>query len=192
MIKAAALVTSTQRWRLLAASVLLIAACFSVRHAHAEERAPIVTADASEFMSKQLQSMPQLIISLFSTIETIAKYQAPASYPRVRQVTRLELEREACEGRTCRFVKAAYVPEKGLYLDSALDPQASVMDRSILLHELVHHLQASSQRYAHLSLCMRARAEEEEAYRIQNAYLAQHGGGYVPFPARMYRCQAEG
>lgn len=179
------------RTRFVAASLLLLAACLlGTRSIRAEEA--IVTADASAFMSKQLQPMPQLIISLFSTIERISKYEAPATYPRVRQVTRNELEREACEGRRCRFVKAAYVPEKGLYMDNALDPQASVMDRSILLHELVHHFQATTQRYAHLPACERARAEEEEAYAIQNAYLAQQGGGYVPFPARMYRCQAEG
>jgi len=175
----------------IAASLVLATACLlCMRTARAEE--PMMIANASIVMSKQLQPMPQLIISLFSTIERISKYTAPATYPRVRQVTRSELEREACEGRKCRFVKAAYVPEKGLYMDNALDPQARVMDRSILLHELVHHFQASTQRYAHLSACERARAEEEEAYGIQNAYLAQQGGGYVPFPARMYRCQTEG
>jgi hypothetical protein len=191
-MRSATVTSSTLRRRVALASVLLLAACFALRQARADEPAPMVMADASPFMSKRLQSMPELIISLFSTIETIAKYQPPANFPRVRQVTRVELEREACEGRKCRFVKAAYVPEKGLYMDNALDPQASVMDRSILLHELVHHFQASTQRYAHLSQCERARAEEEEAYAIQNAYLAQNGGGYVQFPARMYRCNAEG
>jgi hypothetical protein len=181
--------TSIQRCALFAASALLIAACIATRAARADDTPPMVIADASASMSKQLQSMPQLIISLLSAVETIAKYEAPAAFPQVRQVTRTELEREACGGQRCRFVKAAYVPEKGLYLENVLDPQASVMDRSILLHELVHHLQASTQRYAHLAECERRREEEREAFAVQNAYLAQSGGGkYVPFPERMYRC----
>ena len=177
-------------WRSIAVrTVLLATSLFGMSGARAEE--PLFTADAGTFMSKRLQSMPDLVISLFGAIERIAKYETPATYPRVRQVTRVELEREACEGRKCRFVKAAYVPEKGLFMDNALNPQANVMDRSILLHEIVHHFQASTRRYAHLTDCERARAEEEEAYAIQNAYLAQNGGGYVPFPARAYNCRAQ-
>ena len=63
------------------------------------------------------------------------------------------------------------------------------MDRSILLHELVHYVQAISRRYADLAPCERRRAEEVEAYAVQSAYLASVSGStLLPLPRDVYRC----
>jgi hypothetical protein len=50
----------------------------------------------------------------------------------------------------------------------------NTFDRSILLHELVHHLQAVSGRFDLGSNgCTRRNAAEQEAYGIQNRYLME-------------------
>jgi hypothetical protein len=69
-------------------------------------------------------------------------------------------------------VSAAYIPHDGIYLAEYLDPEHQAVDRSILLHELVHYLQQGHPKFAHLLGCERERAKEQEAYEIQNAYLA--------------------
>lgn len=192
MITTYDLTTLAGRWRSHAAKAMLLAMCFCACHSRAESPMAAAATDTFAVMPQHLLSMPQLMLSMMSAIERIGKYKGPANYPSVRRVTRSELEREACEERRCRFVRAAYVPNKGLYLDNALDPVHNIVDRSILLHELVHHLQSATQRYSHLSPCNRRLVEEQEAYEIQNGYLAQVGSSrFVAFPERMYRCEAD-
>ncbi len=138
--------------------------------------------------AKRVHAMPDMVLALLSTINQISKYPLPASFPRVHQVPHDELARQACGG-SCNFVKAAYVPEVGLLMDRNLDPEASVMDRSILLHELVHHLQAMTGRYADLPECERRQREELEAFSIQNAYLASvRSGQQVAIPRYVHAC----
>lgn len=52
-----------------------------------------------------------------------------------------------------------------------------IMIRSILLHELVHHLQKTTGKFEVVaSFCSRRIFEELEAYEIQNRYLYQDPG----------------
>jgi hypothetical protein len=77
--------------------------------------------------------------------------------------------------KTCR-VPAFYDPARGVFIDEKLDLKGDSFNRSILLHELVHHLQASSGRFEDQpGECERRNAEELEAYAIQNKYLAHVG-----------------
>jgi hypothetical protein len=143
---------------------------------------------ASNAIALRLHSMPILVIELLRAINKISEYPFPTDFPNVAQVPREELERHACGGK-CAMVKAAYVAQQGIYVDSKLDPLNNVMDRSILLHELVHHVQGLTGRYADLNECQRRQQEEMEAYAIQNAYLAAVGSGLsVPIPRFAYRC----
>jgi hypothetical protein len=159
--------------------------------------APVMAADfapiqhaqvASNAIAQRLHSMPVLVIDLLRAINTISGYQFPEDFPNVAQVSHQELERHACGGK-CTMVKAAYVPEQGIFVDSRLDPLNNVMDRSILLHELVHHVQAVTGRYADLNECERRQSEEAEAFAIQNGYLASVRSGLsVALPRFVYRC----
>jgi hypothetical protein len=107
---------------------------------------------------------------LLATIETLSDYRAPGDLPPVFQVPQHVLEAKVCD-QPCN-VAAAYVPREGIYLAANLDPIREPLDRAALLHELVHYLQQGHAKYAHLSGCRRERAKEQEAYAIQNAYLA--------------------
>jgi hypothetical protein len=134
------------------------------------------------------QSTSALVTDLLQAINRISTYSPPTEVPAVAHVSRDELERLACGG-ACALVKAAYLPDRGIYLDERLDPRNNLIDRSILLHELVHHLQAMTGRYRELGDCERRQEEEAEAFAIQNAYLAAMGSAItIPFPSYVYRC----
>jgi hypothetical protein len=113
-----------------------------------------------------------LATALFSEIARLSEYSFPEIFPRIRQISHTEIERLYCT-RRCGL-KAVYDPSIGISLDQGLDPANKQFDRSILLHELVHHLQAVTGRYAHLPECIRRYVEEREAYAIQNAYLSRN------------------
>jgi hypothetical protein len=116
------------------------------------------------------QELEPVIRSLFDAIATLSDYAVPGDLPRVFQVPQLALEAKVCD-EPCN-VSAAYIPREGIYLAENLDPLREPLDRAALLHELVHYLQHGHPKFAQLNPCQRDRAQEQEAYAIQNAYLA--------------------
>jgi uncharacterized protein DUF6647 len=120
----------------------------------------------------------------------LSDYRAPRDLPPVFQVPQHVLEAKVCE-QPCN-VSAAYIPREGIYLAANLDPIREPLDRAALLHELVHHLQQGHIKFAHLSGCQRERAKEQEAYAIQNAYLAAlHIEQRVTFYDGEFDCTAD-
>lgn len=111
-----------------------------------------------------------MLRSLLEAIGTLSDYRAPETLPPVFQLPQAAIEAKVCD-EPCNVI-AAYVPHGGIYLAENLDPVQQAVDRSILLHELVHYLQQGHAKFAHLAGCERERAKEQEAYEIQNAYLA--------------------
>ncbi|HXX10629.1 MAG TPA: hypothetical protein VEK05_03855 [Burkholderiales bacterium] len=116
------------------------------------------------------QDLEPLLRSLFEAIGTLSDYRAPENLPPVFLLPQSAIEAKVCD-EPCN-VSAAYIPHDGIYLAEYLDPEHQAVDRSILLHELVHYLQQGHPKFAHLKGCERERAKEQEAYEIQNAYLA--------------------
>ena len=127
---------------------------------------------------------------LIATIALLSTYSAPADLPDVHVVPQSVLQEKFCNG-PCR-IRAAYHPESGLYLDDRLDITENAVDRSVFLHELVHHLQARAGHFdPSLSECERASREEREAYEIQNRYLARAGvSRRFPLPRFAPACRA--
>ncbi|MDQ3260260.1 MAG: hypothetical protein M3Q00_05660 [Pseudomonadota bacterium] len=135
------------------------------------------------------EALMHLVASLFSIVASLTGQSlASESLPEVRQVPHAEIEAMACQ-RACR-VRAIYLPHRGIYLDDNLDIEHNEFDRSILLHELVHHAQAVTGRYEDLTLCQSWELSELEAYRIQDAYLARVGSAQriLPGIAQLIRC----
>ena len=114
-----------------------------------------------------------VIRSLFQTIEALSDYRAPETLPPVFLLSQNLIEAKVCEG-PCD-VTAAYVPREGIYLAENLDPVHKPKDRAALLHELVHYLQQGHAKFAYMTPCAREKTKEQEAYAIQNAYLAMIG-----------------
>ena len=150
----------------------------------------VLSSVAGFAQSSAPQDLDTLIRQLFEIIETLSDYRAPRELPLVFQVPQHELEAKVCE-QPCN-VSAAYIPREGIYLAGNLDPVREPLDRSALLHELVHYLQQGHIKFAHLSGCQRERAKEQEAYAIQNAYLAAlHSEQRVTFYGGEFDCAAE-
>lgn len=130
-----------------------------------------------------------LIAELFVAIHDIGGYPVPDTYPQIHQLESAELQQKFCKG-PCG-VKAFYAPGEGVFLDSKLDVEQDVHARSILLHELVHHVQAVSGRFdAMRNACLRSNRAEAEAYRIQNLYLVSiHSTHRVAMSGWSARCR---
>ena len=123
--------------------------------------------------SSETPELDPVIRSLFGAIETLSDYRAARALPPVFQWPQLQIEAKVCDA-PCN-VTAAYIPREGIYLVENLDPIREPLDRAALLHELVHYLQHGHPKFARLTPCERERAQEQEAYAIQNAYLAMIG-----------------
>lgn len=116
--------------------------------------------------------MSALIAELFATIHLLTGYALPTVAPEVHRVAQAEIEERFCHAPCA--IRAIYDPALGVYIDEKLDVVNNTFDRSILLHELVHHVQAVSGRFEMGSSdCMRRNAAEREAYALQNRYLME-------------------
>jgi hypothetical protein len=117
-----------------------------------------------------------LVSDLFAVISSVSTYPEPYHLPEVHLKPLAELQTMVCKG-PCQL-RGFYLPRKGVYLNDTLDLQADVLARSVLLHELVHHVQELSGRFDMLlNQCDRWWSREREAYEIQNAYLRENGSG---------------
>ncbi|MFN0316328.1 MAG: hypothetical protein ACKVQA_14985, partial [Burkholderiales bacterium] len=94
------------------------------------------------------------------------------------RVPHSELEHYVC-GTHCS-IKAWFKEGEGIFLDEILRPETSVFDRSILLHEIVHFLQARTGEYEGMDACNRWFHRELDAYNVQNRYL-----GVIGHPSRV-------
>lgn len=135
-------------------------------------------------------SLSTLVVELFTTIQILAGYPAPQSGPEIHVVPHAVIEEKICLS-PCKRIKAFYHPDWGVYLDESLDLTGNSFDRSILMHELVHYVQHTKGAYEVLpSDCERRNAEEQEAYQVQNRYLASIGDPRrIPAGAWMGPCR---
>lgn len=126
-------------------------------------------------------SLVSLMVELFTAIRLVSGYPSPDVVPQIQRLSVVEMQQKICGGRACS-VKAFYHPEWGVYVDEALDIQNDAFDRSILLHELVHHLQKTTGKFdAVPNFCNRRNAQELEAYEIQNRYLSSQSASRRAF-----------
>ena len=120
-------------------------------------------------------SLSSLVVELFTTIQLLTGYPVPQTAPEIHVVPHAVIEEKICRS-PCGRSKAFYHPEWGVYVDETLNFAGDAFDRSILLHELMHHVQRVEGAYEMLpENCARRNAEEQEAYAVQNKYLAALG-----------------
>jgi hypothetical protein len=118
-------------------------------------------------------ALASLMVELFTAIKLVSGYPSPATLPEVHLISEAEMQQRICAGKPCR-VKAYYHPDQGVYVNEGMDVINDPFDRSILLHELVHHLQKTTGKFdAMPTVCYRRNAQELEAYEIQNRYLSE-------------------
>lgn len=111
-----------------------------------------------------------LVAELFATIHLLSGYPLPEHKPEVSFLPLAMMQQMICK-RACP-VKAFYKPGEGVFIDEKIDVKDDIYSRSVLLHELVHHLQHESGKFDNLDTpCHRWQAREVEAYEIQHKYL---------------------
>lgn len=123
--------------------------------------------------SSATQAFEPVVRQLLEAIEALSEYRTGATVPLVFQLPQPQIEALVCDA-PCN-VSAAFLPGYGILLAEHLDPTREPRDRAALLHELVHALQQGHPKFAHRAPCEREHAKEQEAYAIQNAYLATLG-----------------
>jgi hypothetical protein len=115
-------------------------------------------------------SLASLALQLLASIHSLSGYPTPTALPEIHQAPLAEIRQRFCQG-TCA-AQAFYRPGEGIYIDEAFDLANDEFARSVLLHELVHHMQRVSGTFQKMpSACDRWYAAEREAYTIQNRYL---------------------
>ena len=72
-------------------------------------------ASASQLPAERIVSISRIVIGLRAAVSQLSSYPLETSFPRVTQVSHERLAAQACDGR-CAMVKAAYVPDDGIYL----------------------------------------------------------------------------
>lgn len=99
--------------------------------------------------------------------------------PEVRSVTREELralvcgEDEEAQGVQCNGMQAAFDTERNRILVLEWGRQRGAEWESFVVHELVHALQHAQHGDAIYASCEAARATEQQAYAVQDAYLSK-------------------
>ncbi|HZR01974.1 MAG TPA: DUF6647 family protein [Burkholderiales bacterium] len=121
-----------------------------------------------------LSVLADTVVRLYAAIHMMMGYPLPEPYPLVRSMSRAAISEIVCT-RPCQ-IRAFYHPDLGVVVDEALNLQSSAYDRSILLHELVHHAQHAAGAFREIdSACVARSKAEMEAYTVQNRYLRQSG-----------------
>ena len=121
--------------------------------------------------------LASLVADMFAAIQFLSGYPPPTVPPHVHRVPQAEISKQFCN-TPCQ-IKAVYDPTLGVFIDERLDVYNNVFHRSILLHELVHHVQSVSGRFdLGNSECSRRNTAEQEAYYIQNRYLMEMNDGH--------------
>ena len=133
-------------------------------------------------------SLAALVTELLATIHLLSGYPAISDQPAIHRLTQAEIAEKVCH-KPCG-VRAYYRPDWGILLDESLKLESDSFDRSILLHELVHHVQATRGRFDTMpGACDRWNAAEREAYTLQNQYLVGvHSAKHVAMSGWVARC----
>jgi hypothetical protein len=133
-------------------------------------------------------SLVPLVAELLTTVHLLSGYPTVSVLPEVHRLPQSAIAEKVCH-KPCG-VRAYYRPDWGVLLDESLNVEADSFDRSILLHELVHHVQAAQGRFDTMpNACDRWNAAEREAYAVQNLFLAGvHSAKHVAMSAWVARC----
>ncbi len=131
--------------------------------------------------------MDALLAALLAWIHATTGYAVPDTPPRIAFVQPRLIADIMCNAEPKCPVLAMYLRGDTIFLDDRLDVYGNDYHTSILLHELVHFVQHQSGRFTE-SDCESWIKEEEEAFRIQTAWLRERT---ISFPQRHQIPRAE-
>lgn len=110
-----------------------------------------------------------LVLKLMIAVNSLTGYAVPGDSPRVEFMPHDVLKAAACGG-PCN-VQGWYGGSRTIYLDDRLNPEESLQDRGILVHELVHYMQEKGGAFGSVPSCKRWLEREREAYDVQRRWM---------------------
>lgn len=114
-----------------------------------------------------------LLVFISSWIIENTEFEKKIDDPDIFFVTKNQMADKACfSSKKCK-VKAYYVQNQGIYLIDTLNPEEDVCDKSIVLHEMVHHYQKNSGKEFELDQHTLWTLQERQAIFYQNLFLIQ-------------------
>jgi hypothetical protein len=130
--------------------------------------------------------MSDLYAALLSWAVTLSGYPPPEHAPEVVRKPHAFFVERACNGRECK-VLGWYDGGSNVYIDDRLDAQNDLLASSIVVHEMVHYLQAVARNdagpktgaFTVLPSCRQLIHWEHEAYGVQREYIMRQGT-YLP------------
>lgn len=142
--------------------------------------------------------MSDLYATLLSWAVTLSGYPAPADAPVVVPEPHAFFVEKACNQHECK-VLGWYAGGRNVYIDETLDPEDSLFASSIVVHEMVHYLQAVARGESSLEggaafdsapSCKQFVHWEFEAYAVQREYILRYGT-YLPVGGAMLDAHCE-
>jgi hypothetical protein len=119
--------------------------------------------------------MNELYAALLSWAVTLSGYPMPERQAEVVKVSHAYLVERACNGRECK-VMGWFPPGQTIFLDARLNPEENLLAASILVHEMVHHLQHEAGKLdPEKWSCENSIQLEREAYAVQREFLLRYG-----------------
>lgn len=116
--------------------------------------------------------LAEIVAELLLFAQAITGYAPAEQPPEIIFLEQAELQQQACDNPCEIFGWYPYGSE--IFLDRRLDPVRNLKARGVLLHELVHFLQQRNGAFTDESACLNWAKREQEAYRVQGAWLAQN------------------
>lgn len=116
--------------------------------------------------------LAEIVAELLLFAQVITGYAPAEQPPEIIFLEQAELQQQACNNPCEVFGWYPYGDK--IYLDKRLDPIGNLKARGVLLHELVHYLQQRNGAFNGDSACRNWAHKEQEAYRVQGAWLAQN------------------
>jgi hypothetical protein len=128
-------------------------------------------ANAAPKTQRTITPSPAMV-SLLEEAKKMMKYDGPVPMPRMYSLNEKDLQALYCgNSKKCDVVTAVY-DDGAIYFDEDYDAKHPVW-RSILFHEMVHHVQYMKQ--GNTKTCDVWYKKEREAYNLQATYLRKQG-----------------
>jgi hypothetical protein len=110
-------------------------------------------------------------LPMLEQAKQLMKYNKEIKLPIMVPKTEKQLKQIFCPGQDCS-VSAIY-SDGTVYYDKRIDYKNNIIDRSIIIHEMIHHIQAKKHGLTYE--CDMWYHKERQAYRLQAQFLRANG-----------------
>jgi len=130
--------------------------------------------------------MKEWVLYIMASATRLSGYPVPETLPEVQLEPASWFSHRVCHDRVPCAVYGLYEDHDVVYIRSDLTDSAK---DHIAVHEFVHYLQHHSGRFD-LHSCIDTDQREQEAFRVQNRFIAELQGGFMRFGINHLDCRS--